>query len=105
MSRVAPQPVRKKEPPFVSRDLRKFAKGKECQLKGPLCNGDTATTVLCHSRRVSGAGMSEKPHDFWGYHGCSACHYWEHMADFEMIYQAIRRTQYAVYAHFGTLTP
>lgn len=94
-----------KNPPFKSQDLRKFARGKECQMKSIWCNGDPATTVLCHSRRRAYAGMAEKPHDFWGYHGCSDCH--AHEADLEdrELYDAIRRTQYAVYAHFGTLTP
>lgn len=87
---------------FVSPDLRKFAKGKPCQM-GTHCDG--SDVVLCHSRRGAGSGMAQKPHDFWGYHGCGGCHRNEHhVSDFDLM-QAIRRTQYAVYAHFGTLTP
>lgn len=94
-----------KTPPFVSRVLRQFAKGQECQMKSDWCNGDTATVVLCHSRRRAGAGMAEKPHDFWGYHGCSDCHANEHKLEDRELYDAIRRTQYLVFAEFGTLTP
>lgn len=99
------QPVRQKEPPFVSQALRQFAKGKPCQMRGPHCNGRDETTVLCHSRRGSRAGTAEKPHDFWGYHGCSDCHANEAKASNFDLMVAIARTQSAVYAHFGTLTP
>jgi hypothetical protein len=90
---------------FVSDDLRKFARGKECQMKSPFCNGDPETVVLCHSRRRAGSGTAQKPHDFWSYHGCADCHANEHKLPDAFLYDAIRRTQWAVYAHFGTLTP
>jgi putative nuclease YbcO-like protein len=94
-----------KVPMFVSKKIRKFADGQECQMKSEWCNGDWTTVVLCHSRRRAGAGTAQKPHDWWSYHGCSDCH--AHEADIEdrELYDAIRRTQYAVYAEFGTLTP
>ena len=98
-------PMGQKVQRYVSKKLRNFAKGQECQMKSEWCQGDTATTVLCHSRRLAETGMSEKPHDFWGYHGCEACHAHEHLVEFKELYNAIRRTQYAVYAEFGTLTP
>lgn len=91
--------------PFVSKKLRNFAKGKECQMKSEWCSGDPDTVVLCHSRRRAGAGMAQKPHDWWGFHGCSACHAHEQWLEDHELYDAIRRTQYAVYAEFGTLTP
>lgn len=94
-----------KTPSYVSKKLRNFAKGQECQMKSDWCNGNPETVVLCHSRRRAGAGMSEKPHDFWGYHACSDCHANEHKLEDRELYDAIRRTQYAVYAQFGTLTP
>ena len=90
---------------FVSDDLRKFARGKPCQMQSAWCNHDPATVVLCHARRRAGAGMGQKPHDFWAYHGCSACHANEQYVSDDALLDAIRRTQYAVYAHFGTLTP
>jgi hypothetical protein len=94
-----------KDPMFVSDKLRRFAKGQECQMKSEWCNGDPATVVLCHSRRRAETGMAEKPHDFWGYHGCSSCHENEHRIEDRELYDAIRRTQWLVFRHFGTLTP
>jgi hypothetical protein len=90
---------------FVSEKLRKFAKGQPCQMQGPWCNGDNETTVLCHVRRGAGAGANQKPHDFWAYHGCSDCHAREDCQHYDDLLDAIRRTQYAVFEHFGTLTP
>lgn len=99
------QKPRQKCPPFVSEDLRKFARGKQCTMMSAWCNKDPSTVVLCHARKFARAGMAEKPHDFWGYHGCSECHAHEHEIPIDMLYNAIRRTQWAVYQHFGTLTP
>lgn len=94
-----------KTPPFVSETLRQFARGRECQMRSEYCNHDKSTVVLCHSRRRAEAGMSKKPHDFFGYHGCSSCHANEHRLPDGMLYDAIRRTQYAVYAEYRSLTP
>lgn len=99
------EPLGLKVEMFVSEDLRKFARGKECQMKSEWCCGDWETTSLCHSRRKTGAGKAQKPHDFWGYHGCAGCHANEHKVSLGELYGAIWRTQCAVYAHFGTLTP
>ena len=94
-----------KEKPYVSVELRHFARGMECQMKSEWCNNDPSTVVLCHVRRRSGAGMAQKPHDFWAYHGCSSCHANEHHLEDRELLDAIRRTQYAVYSCFGSLTP
>ena len=98
-------PMGIKEAMFVSKKLRDFAEGRECQMKSEWCNGDPETVVLCHSRRRSGAGMAQKPHDFWGYHGCSSCHAHEAEIEDRELYDAIRRTQWAVFEHFMSLTP
>lgn len=90
---------------FVSKALRNFANGQPCQMMSEWCNGDSETVVLCHSRRRAGAGMGQKPHDFWGYHGCSGCHAHEDRLEDRELMDAIRRTQYAVFSHFGTVTP
>jgi len=90
---------------FVSKALRDFARGQPCQMQGPWCNGDNATTVLCHVRRRADAGANQKPHDFWAYHGCSECHAHEDAATDGDLMAAIRRTQYAVFEHFSSLTP
>lgn len=90
---------------FESQVLRDFARGKYCQMQSEWCNHNPATVVLCHSRRRAGAGMSEKPDDFWAYHGCSACHANEHKVSDGMLYDAIRKTQALIYRNLGTLTP
>lgn len=56
-------------------NLRRFAKGKPCQVRVPgVCNFNPETTVLAHIRLggVGGAGM--KPPDLCAVHCCSACH-------------------------------
>lgn len=98
-------PVRQKTPMFVSKKLRRFAEGKECQMKSEWCEGTSETVVLCHSRRRTETGTGHKPHDFWGYHGCASCHRNEDRIEDRELYDAIRRTQWAVFEHFGSLTP
>lgn len=105
MTYLGTSPVRQKEPPFVSKKLRDFARGQSCTMMSEWCNGNPETVVLCHDRRRSGAGMAEKPHDWWGYHGCSDCHANEAKLEDREIHDAVRRTQYRVFSHFGTLTP
>ena len=58
-------------------DLRKEAKGRECQVRIPgVCNKNPETTILAHINRKSlvGSGMGAKPDDRFGSHCCSACH-------------------------------
>lgn len=56
-------------------DLRKFAKGKPCQVRIPgVCNFDAETTVLAHIRRGGVGGLGKKPPDLCGVHACSSCH-------------------------------
>ena len=55
-------------------NLRKFARGKRCQLRTPFCNHDPETTVLCHLRMAGVAGTGQKPPDLIGIHACSRCH-------------------------------
>ena len=98
-------PMGQKVPMFKSQKLRDFAQGQECQMKSAWCNGDRSTVVLCHGRRRTGTGVAQKPHDFWGWHGCSACHANEHKIEDRELYDAIRRTQWLVFAEFGSLTP
>ncbi len=60
---------------MVALNLRKFAKGKICQLRLPgVCNFYIETTVLAHVRRGGVAGMRQKPPDLCGIHACSNCH-------------------------------
>ena len=94
-----------KNPSFVSKVVRSFAKGQDCKMMSEWCNGNPETVVLCHSRRRAGFGMGHKPHDFWAYHGCSDCHANEDKIEDRELMDAIMRTQFAVFSHFGTLTP
>ena len=53
-------------------NLRKSARGQECQVRVPFfCNGNNETVVLAH---LGGAGMGTKSHDIHGAFACSACH-------------------------------
>ena len=58
-------------------DLRKEAKGRECQINiYKVCNQNPETTVLAHpnNKLLFGGGMGLKPHDIFGAWACSACH-------------------------------
>lgn len=56
-------------------DLRKEAKGRECQVRLPLiCNHNSETTVLAHYRLAGLNGVGQKPDDIFGAFCCSSCH-------------------------------
>lgn len=56
-------------------DLRKAARGRECQVRVPsVCNFDPATTVLAHVRLAGITGVGMKAPDLLGAWCCSACH-------------------------------
>ena len=58
-------------------NLRKEARGRECQIRIPgVCNGNSETVVLCHlnNKRLFGVGTGQKVPDMFGAWGCSACH-------------------------------
>jgi hypothetical protein len=56
-------------------DLRKEARGRECQVRLPyVCNGNPETTVLAHFRLIGMSGMGMKPPDLFGSWCCSAFH-------------------------------
>jgi len=60
-------------------NLRKQAKGRQCQIRIPgVCNGNNETVVLCHlnNKRLFGVGTGQKVPDIFGAWGCSACHNW-----------------------------
>ena len=56
--------------------IRRAAEGEDCTILIPgVCNGDPATTVLCHSNRLTdGKGMGLKAPDTAACFGCSSCH-------------------------------
>lgn len=56
-------------------NLRKEARGRECQVRLPgICNGNPETVVLAHYRMVGICGTGMKPDDLFGAWACSACH-------------------------------
>lgn len=59
----------------MSTDLRKYAKGQQCQIRlGGICNGNPETTVLAHLRLAGITGIAQKAPDVLGAWSCSACH-------------------------------
>lgn len=98
MTRVTPmRPPVQKVPGLVSDAIRQSANGQSCQMLSEWCNGNPETVVWCHSRRRAGAGMGQKPHDFWGYYGCSGCHAHEAKIEDRELLDAIRRSQYILF--------
>ncbi len=56
-------------------NLRKFAQGKECQIRAyGVCNGDNNTVIWAHVRKGGVGGMGMKPPDLCGVLACSSCH-------------------------------
>jgi hypothetical protein len=56
--------------------IRRAARGQDCQMQIlGVCNGDPATTVLCHSNQLAdGKGMGLKAPDTEACIACSSCH-------------------------------
>ncbi|WP_045957503.1 DUF1364 domain-containing protein [Xenorhabdus poinarii] len=56
-------------------NLRKEAKGRDCQVRIPgVCNGNSETVVLAHCRMAGICGMGMKPPDLFAAWACSSCH-------------------------------
>ncbi|EFQ1887951.1 DUF1364 domain-containing protein, partial [Escherichia coli] len=54
-------------------DLRKAARGRECQVRIPgVCNGNSETSVLAHIRLAGLCGTGTKPPDLIATIACSA---------------------------------
>ena len=63
-----------KDQPVRSKKLRESARGKDCALRLPgHCNGDPATTVLCHLPH-GGRGVATKASDDHAVFACAGCH-------------------------------
>ena len=57
------------------KNLRKAAKGRDCQVRIPgICNHDPETVVLAHIRRGGIAGVGIKGTDLAAVLACSSCH-------------------------------
>lgn len=59
-------------------NYRALARDKDCTLRVPgVCCYDPATTVLCHSNKLSdGKGKGYKVSDWKAVFGCFTCHQW-----------------------------
>lgn len=55
-------------------NLRKVARGRQCQVRSPVCCGDPEQVILAHLRMVGISGMGLKAPDFLGAHCCFTCH-------------------------------
>jgi hypothetical protein len=55
-------------------DLRKLARGRDCQIRLPCCNFNSETTVLAHIRLSGISGYGLKAPDILGSWACSSCH-------------------------------
>lgn len=55
-------------------NLRKEARGRECQVRSAVCCFDPETTVLAHVRMSGISGMGYKAPDLLGAWACAACH-------------------------------
>lgn len=56
-------------------DLRKAARGRECQVRIPgICNGNPETSVLAHYRLAGTCGTGIKPDDMQAAIACNCCH-------------------------------
>lgn len=57
--------------------ITKFAKGRACTMHSPMCNGNSETSVWCHSNMlIHGKGRSIKADEPFGFIGCSGCNFW-----------------------------
>ncbi|WP_168404776.1 DUF1364 domain-containing protein [Erwinia amylovora] len=56
-------------------NLRKKARGRECQVRIPgYCNGNPETSVLAHCRMAATCGTGYKPDDQQAAIACNGCH-------------------------------
>lgn len=56
-------------------NLRKEAKGRDCQVRlNGVCNFNPETVVLAHYRMAGLSGAGQKPNDLFGAFCCSSCH-------------------------------
>lgn len=56
-------------------NLRKLARGLDCQIRIPgICSWNRDETVLAHFRLAGVSGMGIKPPDLIGAHACNPCH-------------------------------
>ena len=81
-------------------NLRKTARGRDCQVRIPgVCNFNPETTVLAHVRLSGITGVAQKAPDLLGAWCCSDCHTVTERAKFDngiqrAFLEGVIRTQY-----------
>lgn len=55
-------------------NLRKQARGRDCQIRSPVCSFNSDESVLCHVRINGISGMGLKAPDLLAAVGCAPCH-------------------------------
>lgn len=80
-SELGPMSAPRGVPPKIDKrvrkrsDIRDSARGEECAIRLPGCDGGGETTVWCHlPEAVAGRGMGLKGIDILGAYGCRNCH-------------------------------
>jgi hypothetical protein len=58
---------------IVSRKIRESARGEQCSIRYPGCDGGTDTTVLAHLNS-KWKGVGNKSPDIFGVYACHFCH-------------------------------
>ena len=62
---------------YRNKKILKAAQDEDCTMHSPMCNGDRATVVFCHSNmQIHDKGRGLKSHDIFGFFGCSGCNFW-----------------------------
>lgn len=57
--------------------ITRSARGRQCTMGSPMCNGDPDTVVWCHSdMQIHGKGRGIKARLPFGFYGCSGCNFW-----------------------------
>jgi hypothetical protein len=70
-----PRPPAPKVQGRKRQDIRDSARGEECTIRLPGCDGGGETTVWCHlPEAVAGRGLALKGIDLLGAFGCRSCH-------------------------------
>lgn len=53
--------------------ITRSARGRECQVRSPVCSYDSTTVVYAH---LNGGGIGTKAHQIHGAYACHSCHQW-----------------------------
>ena len=66
--------VIQKHKPIRMKKIRDSARGQDCTVQSPFCNGDTETVVFAHYGEAGEKGVGLKAGDEAGFYACYDCH-------------------------------